>query len=172
MGCSSYSLLTRLICPDASASLPPLITDGSQIPLLYVLLEPVSSSPLSACAGSSVLCTGFLQLLCVGFSWRWLLLLQSTGSRVHGFSSYGTQAQQFQPQPLEHGLSSYGTQACLPHSMRSLPRPEVEPMSPDLGGTSLIAQLVKNLPECRRPQFDSWVGKSHWRRDRLPTPVF
>ena len=22
------------------------------------------------------------------------------------------------------------------------------------------------------PGFDSWVGKIHWRRDRLPTPVF
>ena len=22
------------------------------------------------------------------------------------------------------------------------------------------------------PQFNSWVGKIHWRRDRLPTPVF
>ena len=36
---------------------------------------------------------------------------------------------------------------------------------------SLAAQLVKNLPECRR-QLDSWVGKIRWRRDRLPTPVF
>ena len=26
--------------------------------------------------------------------------------------------------------------------------------------------------QCRRPQFNSWVGKIHWRRDRLPTPVF
>ena len=26
--------------------------------------------------------------------------------------------------------------------------------------------------QCRRPQFDSWVGKILWRRDRLPTPVF
>ena len=26
--------------------------------------------------------------------------------------------------------------------------------------------------QCRRSQFDSWVGKIHWRRDRLPTPVF
>ena len=26
--------------------------------------------------------------------------------------------------------------------------------------------------QCRRPQFDSWVGKFPWRRDRLPTPVF
>ena len=23
-----------------------------------------------------------------------------------------------------------------------------------------------------RPQFNSWVGKIHWRRDRLPMPVF
>ena len=26
--------------------------------------------------------------------------------------------------------------------------------------------------ECRRPRFDSWVGKIPWRRDRLPTGVF
>ena len=25
---------------------------------------------------------------------------------------------------------------------------------------------------CRRLQFDSWVGKIPWRRDRLPSPVF
>ena len=37
---------------------------------------------------------------------------------------------------------------------------------------ALVAQLVKNLLQCRRPLFDSWVRKIHWRRDRLPTPVF
>ena len=26
--------------------------------------------------------------------------------------------------------------------------------------------------QCRRPRFNSWVGKICWRRDRLPTPVF
>ena len=26
--------------------------------------------------------------------------------------------------------------------------------------------------QCRRPQFDSCIGKICWRRDRLPTPVF
>jgi len=26
--------------------------------------------------------------------------------------------------------------------------------------------------QCRRPQFDSWVGKICQRRDRLPPPVF
>ena len=37
---------------------------------------------------------------------------------------------------------------------------------------SLIAQLVKNPPAMHETQFDSWEGKIHWRRDRLPTPVF
>ena len=37
---------------------------------------------------------------------------------------------------------------------------------------SLVAQLVKNSPECRTSQFDSWVVKICWRRDRLPMPVF
>ena len=36
---------------------------------------------------------------------------------------------------------------------------------------SLVAQLVKNL-QCRGLQFDSWVRKIRWRRNRLPTPVF
>ena len=39
-------------------------------------------------------------------------------------------------------------------------------------GASLIAQLVKNLLQCRRPWFNFWVRKFSWRRDRLPTPVF
>ena len=38
--------------------------------------------------------------------------------------------------------------------------------------SSLVAQVVKNLPAMQEPQFDSWVGKLPWRRDRLPTPVF
>ena len=41
-----------------------------------------------------------------------------------------------------------------------------------LDWASLIAQLVKNPPAMRRPQFDFWVGKIPWRTERLPTPVF
>jgi len=26
--------------------------------------------------------------------------------------------------------------------------------------------------QCRRPQYDSWVGKIPWKTDRLPIPVF
>ena len=26
--------------------------------------------------------------------------------------------------------------------------------------------------QCGRPGLDSWAGKIHWRRDRIPTPVF
>ena len=37
---------------------------------------------------------GYSSLQCAGFSLRWLLLLQSMGSRHVGFSSCGTQAQQ------------------------------------------------------------------------------
>ena len=37
---------------------------------------------------------------------------------------------------------------------------------------SLVAQLVKNPPACRRRRFDSWVRKIPWRRDMLPIPVF
>ena len=32
--------------------------------------------------------------------------------------------------------------------------------------------MVKNPQQCRRHQFDSWVRKSPWKRDRLLTPVF
>ena len=34
--------------------------------------------------------------------------------------------------------------------------------------TSLVAQLVKNLPT----MWETWVRKIPWRRERLPTPVF
>ena len=40
-----------------------------------------------------------------------------------------------------------------------------------LRGTSLIAQLVKNPPALQETPVDSWVGKIHRRRARLPTPV-
>ena len=36
----------------------------------------------------------------------------------------------------------------------------------------LKAQLVKNLPECRRPGFDPRLRKIPWRRKWQPTPVF
>ena len=50
---------------------------------------------VAACGLSLVEATrGYSSLGCVGFSLRWLLSLQSTGSRHVGFSSCGTQAQQ------------------------------------------------------------------------------
>ena len=32
--------------------------------------------------------------------------------------------------------------------------------------------LTRICLQHRRPRFDSWVRKIHWRRDNLPTPVF
>ena len=46
------------------------------------------------CIGSSLLHAGFFQLQRAGFSLWWLLLWWSTGSRLAGFSSCSTQAQQ------------------------------------------------------------------------------
>ena len=40
------------------------------------------------------------------------------------------------------------------------------------GRASLVAHLVKNPPVIRTPQFNSWVTKFPWGRDRLPSPVF
>ena len=37
---------------------------------------------------------------------------------------------------------------------------------------SLVAQMVKNTPQCRRPGFDPWVAKIPWRRAWQPTPLF
>ena len=38
--------------------------------------------------------------------------------------------------------------------------------------SSLIGQVVKILLQCRWPWLESWVRKIHWRRHRLPLPVF
>ena len=33
-------------------------------------------------------------------------------------------------------------------------------------------EFTRQCRNCRRPGFDPWVGKSHWRRKWHPTPVF
>jgi len=35
-------------------------------------------------------------------------------------------------------------------------------------GASLVAHWLRICLQCRRPGFDSWVGKVPWRRERLP----
>ena len=97
------------------------------------------------CVRSLLLREGFRQLLCVGFSLWWLLLLRSTGSRAHGLqqlwhegslvvarglSSCGSRA-------LERSLSSCGPRAQLLRSMWTLPRSGLEPVSPALAGRFL-----------------------------------
>ena len=70
---------------------------------------------------------GYSLLQCVGFSFQWLLLLQSMGSRRAGFSSSGSRA-------LERRLSSCGARAQLLRGMWDLPRPAFKPVSPALAG--------------------------------------
>ena len=38
--------------------------------------------------------------------------------------------------------------------------------------SSLVAQMVKNPPQCGRSGFNPWVGKIAWKRKWQPTPVF
>ena len=40
-------------------------------------------------------------------------------------------------------------------------------------GSPSILLIIKRIHlQCRRSPFDSWVMKTRWRRDRLPTQVF
>ena len=83
---------------------------------------------VAACRFSLVVVSrGYSLLQCTGFSLRWLLLLQSMGSRHTGLSSCGLLA-------VERRLSSCGTWAQLLRSMWDLPSPGLEPMSPALAG--------------------------------------
>ena len=38
--------------------------------------------------------------------------------------------------------------------------------------TSLVAQMLKNLPVMWETPVDPWIGKMPWRRAWQPTPVF
>ena len=43
---------------------------------------------------------------------------------------------------------------------------------PQYPWVSQVVQMVENLPECRKPEFDLWDGKIPWRRVWQPPPVF
>ena len=78
--------------------------------LCWVFVAPCGLSLVAASRGYSL-------LWCMGFSLWWLLLLQSAGSRRVGFSSSGT------------GI-------WLLHGTLNLPRPGIEPVSPELADGS------------------------------------
>ena len=42
----------------------------------------------------------------------------------------------------------------------------------DPGWASLVAQTLKALPAMQETRFDPWVGKTPWRREWQPVPVF
>ena len=83
----------------------------------------VAARGLSLVAASG----GYSSLRYEGFSLRWLLLLESTGSRCAGFNSCGLWA-------LELRLSSCGSRTELLCGMWDLPGPGLIPLSPALAG--------------------------------------
>ena len=99
---------------------------------------------------------------------------------------------------MEFSRQEYWSGLPLP-SPGDPPDPGIKPRSPTLQVDSLLSEppgkpkdtgvgslFQGNFPtqevyylctfricsQCRRPQFDPWVGKIPWRRGRLPTPVF
>ena len=94
-------------CGPGAAGAPTGHTLPSQAPpvssfSLFFLFNKFIYLFIFGCVGSSLLRAGFSlvavsggysSLQCAGFSWRWLLLLRSMGSRRAGFSSCGTRAQ-------------------------------------------------------------------------------
>ena len=45
-------------------------------------------------------------------------------------------------------------------------------MQENLPAMQRISAMQRVHLQCRRPWFNSWVGKILWRRDGLPTPLF
>ena len=85
-------------------------------PLPEALSPPTQSSPLSGWSLYSfriaapaflvvAASSGYSSLWCTGFSLRWLLLLQSPGSRPRGLSSCGSWALEHRLHSVAHGLS-------------------------------------------------------------------
>ena len=97
----------------------------------------VAAHRLSLVAGSG----GYSSSQCVGFSLRWLFLLQNTGSRCVGFSSCSSQA-------LECRLSSFGARAYLLRGIWDLPGPGLEPVSPALAGGFLTTAPPGKSKKC------------------------
>ena len=96
---------------------------------------------------------GYSWLRCMGFSLRWLLLLQSSGSRragsvavAHGLNSCGLQS-------LERRLSSCGARAEFLRSMWDLPGPGFEPVSPALAG-----RFITTVPPGKPPGITFELG--------------
>ena len=77
---------------------------------------------------------GYSSLRCTGFSQRWLFLLQSTGSRCEGSVVVAHRLQSTGSVAVARGLSSCGARAQLLRGMWDLPRPGLEPVSPELAG--------------------------------------
>ena len=97
---------------------------------------------------------GYSLLQCTGFSLRWLLLLQSTGSRHLGFISCWVWT-------LECRLSSCGTQALLLLGMWDLPKPGTEPVSPVLAGRFLTTGQPGKSKGTSLKAEDQGLGGGH-----------
>ena len=100
-------------------------------------LKKFTHSFIFGCAGSSLLCTGSLQLWCT-FSLQWLLLLQSMGLQAHRLNSCFYLA-------LECGLSIVVHRLSCSKASRIFPDQGIKPLWPALVGRLLTTEDVHNF---------------------------
>ena len=77
------------------------------------------------------------------------------------------------PVSMEFSRQEYWNGLPLP-SPGDLPDLGIEPWSPVLQANSLPSETPgksRICLQCGKPGFSPWVGKTLWRRERLPTPV-
>ena len=90
------------------------------------------------------------------------------------FDSFATPWTVAHQDPLSMGFLRQEYQSRLSfYSPGNLPNPGIEPVSPawQVNSLPLSHQGSPHL-QCRRREFDPWVGKMRWGRKWQPTPVF
>ena len=75
------------------------------------------------------------------------------------------------PLPMGFPCQEYWSKLLFP-SPGDLLNPGIEPASPIFAGRFWWLSGKEHTCQCRRREFDPWVGKIPWRRAWQPTPVF
>ena len=79
---------------------------------------------------------------------------------VHGFSKSRTRL-----------MTNINLYQLFQKFLKNIKHPQTHFYRPAFGA-SLLAEMVKTLPAMQENEFDPWIGKIPWRRERQPTPVF
>ena len=153
----------------------------SRLKILFTLLP--------YCLSLSILSFDFsfslLLSLILGFPWwlRWLkICLQFRRPEFNPWVRKIPRRRKWQPTPVFLPGKSHGQRSLEGYSSWGLKELDTTEQQTLSGSIKNLASRPRGFPgssagkesacNAGEPWFDSWVGKSPWRRDRLPTPVF